>query len=156
MKKITKDYLTLIRASAWYDLVVTAPFAFPLLSVHALALLRQVHVALGLHGSIPQFEAAHLLFMNLMGSLVVVWSVLRLRRTRVEYGAYDACARFLFAFCEGYYLFNSGLSALLAPFFVMECLFGVLQLYGFYLMIKVMHHRGSQCALVKRYLATAD
>lgn len=133
MRRIEEAYLKLVRASAWYDLVATAPFAFPLLCLQTLALLRTTHAALGLSGGIPQFEPTHLLFMNLMGSLVLVWSALRLRRTRVEYGIYDAAARFLFAFSQGYYLFTSNLSALLMPFFIVECVFGLLQLFGFLL-----------------------
>lgn len=132
MKRTEEAYLKLVRASAWYDLVVTAPFAFPILCVHTLAMLRAAHAALGLDGSIPQFESTHLLFMNLMGSLVIVWSLLRLRQTRAEYGMYDALARFLFAFAQGFYLITSYLSTLLVPFFVAECVFGLLQLYGFF------------------------
>lgn len=124
-------YLKLVRVSAWYDLIVTAPFAFPVVSAQVLSALRAMHAALGLNGAIPEFQAAHLLFVNLMGSLVLVWSVLRLRRTRVEYGLYDAASRFLFAFCQGFYLLSGNLSALLVPFFVAECVFGILQAYGY-------------------------
>jgi hypothetical protein len=124
-------YLKVVRASAWYDLLVTAPFALPVVSTMFLALLKSTHQSLGLSGSLPEYEAGHLLFVNLMGCLVLVWATLRLMHTRVEHGLYDGVARLLFAFCQAYYLFGSELSTLIVPFLLVECLFGAAQLLGF-------------------------
>lgn len=124
-------YLKIVRASAWYDLLVTAPFALPVVSTIFLALLRSTHQPLGLSGSLPEYEAGHLLFVNLMGCLVLVWATLRLMHTRAEHGLYDGVARLLFASCQAYYLFGSEMSSLIVPFLLAECLFGAAQLLGF-------------------------
>jgi len=88
----------------------------------ALSALAQ---ALGI-GSLPAFEPTHLLMANLMGSVVCVWSVLRLRQTSVALGRYDAVARWLFAAWQAYAL-ASGATLLLVPFLIAEIGFGLLQ-----------------------------
>ena len=60
------SYNKIVRLSAWYDLIITTPFAFPLLST--------IHKKFGFTGEIPEFLPTHFLFMNLMGSIVIVWS----------------------------------------------------------------------------------
>ncbi|ENZ79113.1 MULTISPECIES: hypothetical protein [Ralstonia] len=118
-------FLRIVRVSAWYDLIVTAPFATPwtfALLHQALSALAQ---ALGI-GSLPAFEPTHLLMANLMGSVVCVWSVLRLRQTSVALGRYDAVARWLFAAWQAYAL-ASGATLLLVPFLIAEIGFGLLQ-----------------------------
>ena len=77
-------YLRIVRASAWYDLLVTIGFATPwtfAMIHHSLASTIQ---ALGLPGGFPAFEPAHMLMANLLGSIVTIWTILRLRDTRRE------------------------------------------------------------------------
>jgi hypothetical protein len=118
-------YLRIVRASAWYDLIVTAPFATP----WTFALLHQglgaIAVTLGLQG-VPPFAPAHVLMANLMGSLVCVWSVLRLRRASVELGRYDAVARAMFALWQSTALLM-GATPLVVPFLLAEIGFGLAQ-----------------------------
>ena len=118
-------FLRFVRASGWYDLIVTLPFATP----WTFALLHQglslLAHALGI-GSLPAFEPAHLLMANLMGSVVCVWSVLRIRQPSVALGRYDAVARSLFAAWQAYAL-ASGATLLVVPFLVAEIGFGLLQ-----------------------------
>jgi len=90
------QFRRVVRASAAYDLVVTAPFATPWTFAVAFSQLGAVNQALG-GQPLAAFEPLHLLFALLMGSVVMVWSVLRLRAPTVQLGRYDAAARALFS-----------------------------------------------------------
>lgn len=120
------SYLRVVRASAWYDLVVTAGFATPWTYSLAHGLLSSAGDALGL-GALPDRDPVQTLYANLMGSVVVVWSVLRLRRTRPAHGIYDGAARTLFSAWFAYAL-ASGTTGLLWLFLAVEVAFGAVQL----------------------------
>ncbi|MFJ5232899.1 hypothetical protein ACIQBJ_23750 [Kitasatospora sp. NPDC088391] len=122
----TARYARLVRASAWYDLLVTAPFATPWTYALAHRALDALGGALGTGGLPPQ-QPTLTLFANLMGSLVVVWSVLRLRRPSPAHGLYDGAARVLFA-CWQAYALALGATGLLWGFLVVEAAFGAAQL----------------------------
>jgi hypothetical protein len=62
-----------------------------------------------------------------MGSVVVVWAVLRIVRPLPEHGLFDGVARTLFAAWQAYALAH-GASRLLWLFLAVEVAFGVLQL----------------------------
>ena len=119
-------YARIVRASALYDLVVTLAFATP----WTFSLLHRAVSALdgatGAPGTIPTATALTVLMANLMGSLVIVWSVVRLTLRLTVLGRYDAAARFLFAAWQVNAL-ASGLSWVIAPLVVIELVFGVLQ-----------------------------
>jgi hypothetical protein len=90
-------YLRIVRASAWYDLLATVGFATPwtfAIIHHNLGSLAQ---ALNLPGDFPLFAPAHMLMANLLGSIVTIWAILRLRHTQQLLGRYDAVGRALFA-----------------------------------------------------------
>ncbi len=70
-------YLRVVRASAWYDLAVTAGFATPWTYALVHDALSSCGNALGL-GALPELDPWQILFANLMGSVVVVWAVLRI------------------------------------------------------------------------------
>lgn len=118
-------FVRLVRASGWYDLIVTAPFATPWTFALLHQALNALAGALGI-GGLPAFEPAHLLMANLMGSVVCVWSVLRIRQPSVALGRYDAVARGLFATWQVYALASGG-TLLVVPFLVAEIGFGLLQ-----------------------------
>jgi hypothetical protein len=118
-------FVRFVRASGWYDLIVTAPFAMPWTFALLHQALNALAGALGI-GGLPAFEPSHLLMANLMGSVVCVWSVLRIRQPSVTLGRYDAVARALFAVWQAYAL-ASGATLLVAPFLVAEIGFGLLQ-----------------------------
>ncbi|GAB3547564.1 hypothetical protein GCM10027343_26860 [Noviherbaspirillum agri] len=123
----TTNYLRIVRASAWYDLVVTIGFATPWTFTAILASLEALSGLLGIPGSFPKFEPAHMLMANLLGSIVTVWAILRLRDTQVQYGRYDAAGRFLFAIWQLYALLNHA-HPIIWAFFVVEVAFGVAQI----------------------------
>jgi hypothetical protein len=89
------QFRRVVRASAVYDFVVTAPFATPWSFAIAFGQLSAVNQALG-GQPLPAFGTMHTLFGLLMGSVVLVWAVLRLRGPTVQFGRYDAAARGLF------------------------------------------------------------
>jgi hypothetical protein len=86
----------IVRASAIYDLAVTAPFATPwtfaLLAAHLSAVNQQLGGA-----ALPAFAPFHVLIACLMGSIVLVWSVLRIVDPQPRLGRYDAAGRLLFS-----------------------------------------------------------
>jgi hypothetical protein len=117
-----------IRRSALYDLIVTAPFATPWTARWALDGLGALHDALGLPGQRPAVaDAITVLFANLMGSLVVLWSILRLRAPTLDHGRSDTIARGLFSLWMAWALI-AGASPLIAGFLVAELTWGAVQL----------------------------
>ena len=118
-------FVRIVRASAWYDLIVSAPFATPWTFAWLHQALSAVAQALGI-GGLPAFEPTHLLMANLMGSVVCVWSVLRIRQASVLLVRHDAVARCLFATWQAYALASGG-TLLVVPFLIAEVAFGLLQ-----------------------------
>ncbi|MFI1366161.1 hypothetical protein [Streptomyces griseochromogenes] len=118
-------YLRLVRASAWYDLVVTAGFATPWTYSLAHRALSAAGDATGL-GTMPALDAMQTLYANLLGSVVVVWAVLRIVRPLPLHGLLDAAARTLFALWQTYALTHGG-PRVLWPFLVVEAGFGAVQ-----------------------------
>ncbi|MEU5531801.1 hypothetical protein [Streptomyces sp. NPDC020362] len=124
-------YLHLVRASAWYDLVVTAGFATPWTYALVHDALSSVGGALGL-GVLPALDPMQTLYANLMGSVVVVWALLRIVRPLPAHGLFDGVARALFATWQAYAL-GHGATRLLWLFFVVEVAFGLAQLWPWWL-----------------------
>jgi hypothetical protein len=122
----TSAYLRLMRVSAWYDLLVTAGFATPWTFAAIRSGLNTLSGLLGITARFPAFEPAQMLMANLLGSIVTVWAILRLRDARVQYGRYDAAGRFLFATWQLYALAH-GAHPIIWGFFVIEVAFGIAQ-----------------------------
>lgn len=122
----TSSYLRLVRASAWYDLFVTAGFATPWTFSAIHGGLNALSGLLGIAARFPEFTPTHMLMANLLGSIVTVWALLRLRTPRVEYGRYDAAGRLLFAIWQLHAL-AQGAHPVIWGFFVVEIIFGIAQ-----------------------------
>jgi len=120
------QYRRLVKGSAWYDLIVTAAFVTPWSFVALHGVLSSVSQAFNLSGELPPFEPMHMLMANLLGSIVCVWAVLRIRDPLQVYGRYDAVGRFLFSAWQLYALLH-GASSLLVIFLVFELAWGVAQ-----------------------------
>ena len=120
------QYRKLVRASGWYDLLVTLAFVTPWSFIALHGLMQSTAQALNLPGELPPFEPMHRMMANLMGSIVCVWSVLRIRDPQALYGRYDAVARFLFAAWQAYALLHGG-SSILIVFLVFELAWGIAQ-----------------------------
>ena len=120
------QYRRLVLGSAWYDLIVTAAFATPWSFAALHAVMVSVSQAFDLPGSLPPFEPVHMLMANLLGSIVCVWAVLRIRDPQQVFGRYDAAGRFLFSAWQLYALVH-GASSLLVIFLFFELAWGVAQ-----------------------------
>jgi hypothetical protein len=118
-------YLRIVRASAWYDLIVTAPFFTPWSFACAREQLSMLNVRLG-GAPLPAFDAFHTLFVCLMGSVVLVWSLARLHMPSIALGRYDGVARLLFSLWMAWALAMTG-APLLWLFLAPECAWGLAQ-----------------------------
>lgn len=119
-------YLRVVRASAWYDLLVTAGFATPWTYALLHGMLSSLGGALGL-GVMPARDPMQTLYANLLGSVVVVWALLRIVKPLPMHGLFDGAARTLFATWQAYALAH-GAPRLVWLFLVFEVAFGIVQL----------------------------
>jgi hypothetical protein len=116
-----------VRISALYDLVVTAGFALPFTAPALFEGFGVLQVGLGLPGSVPDAgDPFTVMFANLMGSLVVVWSVFRLVRPSRAAGAADTAARILFSLGMATALIQ-GASPLVLGMLTLEVLWAIVQ-----------------------------
>lgn len=106
--------------------MVTAGFATPWTYALVHDALSWSGNALGL-GTLPELDPVQTLYANLMGSVVVVWAVLRIVRPLPVHGLLDGIARTLFAAWQAYALAH-GAMRLLWLFFGVEVMFGLVQL----------------------------
>ncbi|MEU6067311.1 MULTISPECIES: hypothetical protein [Streptomyces] len=119
-------YLRLVRASAWYDLVITAGFATPWTYALLHDALSSLGETMGL-GTLPALDPMQTLYANLLGSVVVVWALLRITGPLPLHGLLDGTARILFALWQSYAA-THGAFHLLWIFFAVETAFGTAQL----------------------------
>lgn len=89
-------YATMVRAGGVYDLMLVAPLAVPGGVGWMLGWLGPVNVALG-GEAYPTLAGIPLLLAQLMGSIIVTWSVLRIVWPRWQLGVADAASRGLFS-----------------------------------------------------------
>lgn len=115
----------LVRASALYDLFLTAGFATPWTFALVHGHLSALNVALG-GAALPAFTPFHLLFACLMGSIVLVWSVLRILEPTTRLGRFDGSGRFLFSLWMAWCLYLTG-APVLWLFVAPELAWGVAQ-----------------------------
>ncbi|HLG23293.1 MAG TPA: hypothetical protein VI382_10795 [Candidatus Manganitrophaceae bacterium] len=133
MKGFEKNFRRVVWAGALYDLIVVAPYAFPVLVDWQIEFLTGLHKKLGLAGSIPPFEPTHLFFLNLFGSVVVVWAALRLVRPEPLFGLFDGFGRALFSAWMLYYLIVWQITYLVVVFLIPEMIWGIVQLGGYWI-----------------------
>ena len=91
-----KTFTRIVRISAIYDLLVTAPFATPWSFAIARGQLSAINRQLG-GAALPSFEPFHVLFACLLGSVVLMWAVLRIGDPQHKFGRYDGAGRMLFS-----------------------------------------------------------
>lgn len=83
----------IIRGFAWVDLAVTLPFAIPFVADWAIVLIYRLDTALGFGSTLPGFDSLHLMFVNVMGALGVVWAAARLGTPTEALARLDALGR---------------------------------------------------------------
>jgi hypothetical protein len=89
-------YRHLVRASALYDILVTAALATPWTLPFMHGLMSDLNLRLG-GAALPAFAPFHMFIAGVLGSIVLVWSLLRLRVPSLLLGRHDGIARFLFS-----------------------------------------------------------
>ena len=114
-----------VRASAIYDVLMIVPFTTPWTFLLMREHLNTLNLALG-GAPLPVFGPFHLLISSLLGSVVMVWSVLRMLDPQPRFGRYDAVARYLFSTWMAWALLVTG-QPLLWLFLVPELAFGLAQ-----------------------------
>lgn len=121
-----KNNLHIVRASAFYDLIVTAGFMTPWTASLVIKGFAALSAALALDRPVPTLDVTGMLFANLLGSVVVVWSLWRLMHPSRRAGLYDVLARVLFALWQLYAVAH-GVSLLILGFTCMEIAFAIAQ-----------------------------
>lgn len=119
--------LQIVRVSAVYDLVVTAGFVTPWTASMVFNGFAALSGALALDRAVPTLDITAMLFANLLGSLVVIWSVWRLKQPSRSIGLYDALARILFAIWQIFAVVH-GASFLILGFTFFEVAFAIAQI----------------------------
>ncbi|MEO5689389.1 MAG: hypothetical protein ABIR54_18690 [Burkholderiaceae bacterium] len=114
-----------VQASAVYDVLVTAPFATPWSFAWNWGQLSALNARLG-GATLAPFDVFPTLIACLLGSIVLVWSALRIARPEIRLGRHDAVARFLFSAWMAWALHVTG-APLLWFFLVPEFAWGVVQ-----------------------------
>ena len=118
-------YRRIYRASAWYDLAIAWPFATPLTLPVLWGLLDAAQGGLGL-APLPALGVYMVLFANFFGTVVIFWSLARLRLDDPLLGRFDAVGRFVFSAWMIWALVH-GASPLIAIFLAVEIAFGLVQ-----------------------------
>jgi hypothetical protein len=85
-------YKNIVKISAWYDLLVILPFTTPWTLDILYSILKHQHDYWQFSGELHSLNAAHYLFANLLGAVVLVWSLLRILQPGVLPGRLDAVA----------------------------------------------------------------
>jgi hypothetical protein len=125
------SYRRLVAAGGLYDLLVSAPFATPWTARLVLETMQRLHAALHLGGApAPTFASLPLVFVAFFGTVVTLWSLVRLVYRRPVDGGIDALGRIAFASWMAWGL-AQGASHLLGVFLVLELGFALAQGVGF-------------------------
>lgn len=118
---------TIVRASAWYDLIVSVGFATPWTARAVLALLGDSHRAVGAGGTpLDALPAPALMFVAFFGTVVTLWSIVRIADPSPRNGRIDTLGRIAFSAWMAWALAN-GASHLLIGFLVLEVGWAVVQ-----------------------------
>jgi hypothetical protein len=132
----TCSFRSIIRISGIYDIVIMIPFAIPGVVAWTMYQISNIHNSLVLSGTVPEFSPMHLLFINIMAIVTVVWSVLRVINPNPLYGLYDTIARIFIAVIMLVYLVQYNVSEILWLFFTFEVAWAALQINGYFFKYK--------------------
>jgi hypothetical protein len=126
-----KKYLKVVKYWAWYDLFVTSILALPIIAALFLWILQSLDTSLNIIWDFQNFDNIHILFVNLMWMISVVWSILRIKHANILLWIYDSYMRLLIAIILATYMLFFHVSLLFISFFLVEIILGWTQLcYG--------------------------
>jgi hypothetical protein len=132
----TCSFSAIIRSSGIYDIVIMIPFAIPGLVAWTMHQISNVHDSLMLAGTVPEFSSMHLLFINIMAIVTIVWSVLRVIDPIPLYGIFDTVSRIFIAAIMLVYLLQYNISGILWIFFMVEITWAIIQINAYFFKYK--------------------
>lgn len=132
----TCSFSSIIRSSGIYDIIIMIPFAIPGVVAWTMHQISNFHNSLMLSGTVPEFSSMHLLFINIMATITIVWSVLRIVNPIPLYGIYDTVTRIFIAAIMLVYLLQYNVSEIMWLFFIVEITWAVLQINGYFFKYK--------------------
>ena len=132
----TCSFSSIVRSSGIYDIVIMIPFAIPGVVSWTMHQISNIHNSSSLSGTVPEFSSLHLLFINIMAVITIVWSVLRVLNPTPLYGLYDTVARLLIALLMLVYLLQYNVSEIMWLFFMVEVTWAALQINGYFFKYK--------------------
>jgi len=106
-------YRKFVRIFAVVDLFACIGFATP----WSFALMQSI---LRMFGPLPAFEPMNLMFIYLLGTICVMWGILRIAKPESWLGFTDALARCVFGFWMIYFLLGFGINPLVWLFASLE------------------------------------
>ena len=136
----SETYRKIVRLSGMYDFIFTIPFVTPWSFQLLNHFLNQLSPT-------PTFAPIHVVFVNLFGSIVIIWSILRIRYPMAIYGAYDAAGRLLFSIWFMTYLLIHAFHPVMFIFAVFEIMWFIIQAYGFWKLPKLAREFSSGSSL---------
>lgn len=116
------SHVKVIRICAGADLLVTGLFALPFLATMMLTFLFWLNGVVSEPVEIPEISHLNMLFINLMGTLGVVWALARLMQPYAMLGWIDAWARLWVSAVLIYFLTKPGVPAIMSLFIATELL----------------------------------
>jgi len=116
----------LYRIVGIWDLILTLPFALPVLSGITIGALARIHLIIVGPTDFPEFQGLHLFFVQLFGVLAVMWAILRIHRPYRLLATYDTFGRLAVAYLMLTYTLRGG-SPVPALFCVSELGWGLAQ-----------------------------
>ncbi|MDH5229935.1 MAG: hypothetical protein OEZ58_07500 [Gammaproteobacteria bacterium] len=146
MQLKTCSYRAIVRSSGIFDIILMLPFAIPGVAAWTISQIGTLHYSLNLSGNMPEFSPFHLLFVNLMAIITIVWSSLRVITPSAQYGNYDTLARIFIAATMVIYLLAYNVSEILWLFVMVEVTWTVLQINAYF--FKNQNREGVQAAAV--------
>jgi hypothetical protein len=119
---------TIMRLIACYDILTTAPLITPWTFAFVFAMLKQLELALNLGETHVDGADPNLSFLaSLLGSVCVVWALVRLRSPEPWLGQFDGLAKMLFSFWMIYGVLH-GLSGAVLIYLPFEMTLGIAQI----------------------------
>ena len=128
----TCSIFQITRASGIFDIIIVLPFLIPGISSSYLNKLHYVHEHFNLRGVFPAFESPHLLFVNIMAAITVVWSLLRVFDPKVKYLVFDNFARVLIFSIITFYILYLNVSEIFLVFSLIEGLWFAIQTNAYF------------------------
>jgi hypothetical protein len=115
----------IVAAGAIYDMIAVGPLALPFTAPSHLNLMFDINVWLGFTGVMPTFQPIHFLFVNLFGTLLMVWAGFRLLRFRPGFSIVDFAVRVSVSVLLFWYATNGDVHRLVLFFLTAELLFAI-------------------------------